>query len=146
MPTYTICAPAGGLTADQRATLAREVTRAHQHHTGAQTFFAQVMFVDVPSTSWFVGGVPIDTEQIFMHGQVRAGRSAEVKRALLEDLTAILSRVSNFPRHKVWGYISELNPSQMVEFGRILPEPGQESQWLAALPERDRAFLQSLGR
>ena len=58
MPTYTISAPAGRLTGTQKSQLAREVTRAHPQQTGAQTFFAQVMFVDVPASNWFVGGSP----------------------------------------------------------------------------------------
>jgi len=146
MPTYTISAPAGRLTAQQRAELAREVTQAHHRHTGAQTFFAQVMFNELPASHWFVGGAPIDSEQIFLHGYVRAGRSPEVKRALLEQLTAILSGVANVPSEKVWCYLSELPPSHMVEFGHVLPEPGQEAQWLSSLPDADRAFLQSIGR
>jgi phenylpyruvate tautomerase PptA (4-oxalocrotonate tautomerase family) len=146
MPTYTISAPVGRLSDEQRAALAREVTRAHRHHTGAQTFFAQVMFVDVPPSQWFIGGAPIEAGQIFIHGQVRAGRPAQVKRALLEDLTAIVSRESGFPRYKVWGYIHELPPSNMVEFGHVLPEPGHEVQWLESLPGADRDFLLSIGR
>ena len=84
MPTYTVTAPAGRLTGAQKATLAHEITRTHNKHTGAQTFFAQVMFVDFLQGNWFVGGVPIDQEQIFLHGQVRSGRPPEVKEALLK--------------------------------------------------------------
>ncbi len=146
MPTYTISAPAGRLTGTQKSQLAREVTRAHQQQTGAQTFFAQVMFVDVPASNWFVGGSPIDEQQIFIHGQVRSGRSPEVKRALLVQLVDIVAAVSAFPRNKVWGYLVELPPSHMAEYGHVLPEPGSEAEWLAAMPPDDRALMQAIGR
>lgn len=146
MPTYTVTAPAGRLTGAQKATLAHEITRTHNKHTGAQTFFAQVMFVDFLQGNWFVGGVPIDQEQIFLHGQVRSGRPPEVKEALLKELAAVVANVSKFPIRKVWGYLAELPPAHMMEYGHILPEPGTEAAWLAALPAEDRRFMESLAR
>jgi hypothetical protein len=37
-------------------------------------------------------------------------------------------------------YHNELNRTDMVEFGRVLPEPGNEQRWLDELPRdiRDR--------
>ena len=75
MPTYTVHAPAGRLSARQKEQLAKGITNAHNQFTGAQTFFAQVMFVDVAQDNWFIGGGPIGQSQIFLHGQIRAGRS-----------------------------------------------------------------------
>ena len=145
MPTYTVSSPAGRLTPAQRSALALEITRAHERRTGAQSFFAQVVFTDVPQSHWFVGGVPIDADQIFIQGQVREGRSGDIKRALLDDLTEIAARISMVPRRKVWVYLSEIPAARMVEFGHVLPAPGLEGEWLASLPEEDRAFLRSLG-
>ena len=34
----------------------------------------------------------------------------------------------------------------MVEYGYMLPEPGQESQWLADMPAEDRQMLEAVGR
>jgi len=144
MPTYTVHAPAGRLSSAQKADIAREITRAHHTHTGAQRFFAQVLFNDVPPGSWYVGGMPIDGEQIYLQGQVRAGRSEPVKKALLTELAEILVAGSGFPRHKTWVYLIELPPSHMVEYGHVLPQPGTEAAWLAALPGEDRAFMQSI--
>ena len=47
--------------------------------------------------------------------------------------------------HAVWIYLNELLPRQMIEFGHVLPEPGDESVWTAALAEEDRALMQSIG-
>jgi phenylpyruvate tautomerase PptA (4-oxalocrotonate tautomerase family) len=146
MPTYTITAPTGRLTTEQKSRLAEGVTRAHQQQTGAQGFFAQVVFVEVAASDWFVGGAPIEGDQLFIHGQIRAGRSADVKRALLMQLIDTVAAVCAAPNNKVWGYLVELPAAQMAEYGHVLPEPGGEGAWLAALPSEDRELMQSIGR
>jgi len=32
----------------------------------------------------------------------------------------------------------------MIEFGHLLPEPGDEHDWMTALPTEDRDFMQSI--
>ena len=145
MPTYTVHAPAGRLSAAQKRRVASEITRIHNQVTGAQSFFAQVMFVDVQAGNWFVGGAPMADEQIFVHGQIRAGRSSDVKKELLTELLEAVSGAASFNRNLTWGYIVELPPSQMAGYGHILPEPGTEVQWLAALPEADKALIETTG-
>jgi hypothetical protein len=39
--------------------------------------------------------------------------------------------------------MTDLVPRQMVEFGHVLPEAGDEARWAAALPEADRAYMES---
>jgi hypothetical protein len=39
----------------------------------------------------------------------------------------------------------ELPPSQMVEFGHVLPLHGGEVEWSAALPEAEKAPLEKIG-
>jgi hypothetical protein len=33
----------------------------------------------------------------------------------------------------------------MVEYGHVLPEPGDEATWMAGLPEADRARMLAVG-
>lgn len=145
MPTYTVHAPAGRLDADQRARIAAEITRVHKEVTGAQTFFAQVLFVDVPAGHWFVGGKPMAHEHVFVYGQIRAGRSSELKTALLVQLMAAVRAAAGLEPAQAWGYIVDVEASHMVEYGHVLPQPGSELQWLAALPAADRALMESVG-
>ena len=146
MPTYTITCPSGALTAEQKKRIAGEVTRVHSEVTGANTFFAQVLFSDAPEGNWFQGGVPAAGTPIFIHGQVRGGRPREMKSALLEQLVDVVANAAALPRRQVWGYILELPPSQMVEYGHVLPEPGCEADWLASLPPDEREIMQRMGR
>lgn len=146
MPTYTVFAPAGRLSAAHKQQLARAITEAHNRHTGASTFFAQVMFRELPAGDWYIGGAPIEGEQIFLHGQLRAGRTPEVKHALLAELSEVLGGIPGIARNRVWAYLIDLVPEQLVEYGHFLPQPGGEAAWMAALPAADRDYMQRVGR
>jgi phenylpyruvate tautomerase PptA (4-oxalocrotonate tautomerase family) len=143
MPTYIVTTLEGCLDTSKRAKIAAEITRIHSETTGAPTYFAQVIFADVPPDRYFVGGIPLKGHQVFVNGQIRAGRSTESKDALIAQITSAVAAASELPKRNVWVYITDLVPRQMVEFGHVLPEAGDEARWAAALPEADRAHLQS---
>lgn len=145
MPTYTVFSPSGQLSAEQRQAIAREVTAVHNAVTGANSFFAQVVFQDVEPGQWFMGGKPLEGRQIYLCGHIRGGRPAEVKGRLLIGMRDALVRCAGASPGEVWVYIVELPPSLMVEYGRVLPEPGQEQQWLEEMPAEDRARLEKIG-
>ena len=144
MPTYIVSAATGRLSAELKQRIAEDITRIHNQATGAQSFFAQVIFNDVPHGNHFVGGSPLRTEQIFVHGHIRAGRTAERKRELLEGMVDAISETTSVAKRYIWAYISELPPAQMIEYGHVLPEPGSEENWLSSLPAEDRDFMQSI--
>ena len=146
MPTYTVHASPGRLDAIQKKRIACEITRVHNQATGAQTFFAQVLFVEVQAGNWFVGGAPMVGEQIFVHGQIRAGRSPDAKKKLLTGLVDVVCEAASCARNLTWAYLVELPPALMVEYGHVLPEPGTEAQWLSSLPSGDVALMESIGR
>lgn len=145
MPTYTVFAPAGQLSSEQKRFIAGEITRTHSEVTGAPAFFAQVLFVDIAGGNWFVGGAALDSNQVYIHGHIRGGRCAEMKRSLIVGLRDALASGAGVPTNRVWAYISELPPAHMMEYGHVLPEPGGEAAWLEALPPADRAMMESAG-
>lgn len=142
MPTYTVMAPSGQLSSEQKRAIAEKVTRIHSEVTGAPSFFAQVLFVDIADGNWFVGGAALDSKQIYVHGHIRGGRSTEVKRALILGIRDALASGAGLPTSRVWSYIVELPPAHMIEFGHVLPEPGAEAVWLQNLPPEDRALIE----
>jgi phenylpyruvate tautomerase PptA (4-oxalocrotonate tautomerase family) len=143
MPTYTVTALEGCLDMSKRAKIASEITRIHRETTGAPSYFAQVIFTEVAPDCYFVGGGPLKGGQVFVNGQIRGGRSAETKDSLITQITAAVAEASKLLKRNVWVYITDLAPRQMVEFGHVLPEAGDEARWAAALPEADRAHMQS---
>lgn len=144
MPTYDCRAPAGLLDAGQRARIAADVTRIHGEVTGAADYFAQVIFTEVAAGSWFLGGTPLVGRTLFLHGHIRAGRSAGDRMRLVRRLVAALADGASLPLRSVWVYVTELPPRAMAEYGHILPEPGDEAAWFAALPPEDQEHLRAL--
>ena len=143
MPTYTVTSVEGCLDTSKRAKIASEITRIHSETTGAPTYFAQVIFAEIAPDRYFVSGTPLKGHQVFVNGQIRAGRSTESKDALIAQITMAVSDASKLAKRNIWVYITDLVPRQMVEFGHVLPEAGDEARWAAALPEADRAHMQS---
>lgn len=145
MPTYTVSTSPGHLDDATRPALARAITAAHTAATGAPGFFAQVKFDELEAGQHFVGGVPMTDDFVFVHGQIRSGRTPEQKRALLDALVATVIETIGIPRRAVWVYLVDLPPSNMVEFGHVLPEPGDEDAWLASLKTVDRIYFEARG-
>jgi phenylpyruvate tautomerase PptA (4-oxalocrotonate tautomerase family) len=150
MPTYVCTIRKGQLSPDQKSRIAAEVTRIHSEVTGAPTFFAQVIFEEVKPGNHFMGGVLLAHDQlynqIFVYGRVRAGRSVQDKLKMIKLMAEAVANAAGVSRTGVWIYIAKLPPRQMMEYGYVLPEPGDEEVWTNALPKEDREFMQSVGR
>ncbi|GJD95862.1 tautomerase family protein [Methylobacterium iners] len=146
MPTYTCQAAPALLTSSRRTALARAITMAHAEVTGAPAYFAQVIFQEVADGSHFIGGAPLTDDHLFVYGRIRAGRPAQMRRALIERLVADVAAAAAVPPFSVWVYLLELPASAMAEFGRVLPEPGDEAAWAASFPEDERERMTSLAQ
>ena len=144
MPTYIVRSTLPNLPTLTKQRIAQAITTAHADITGANTFFAQVVFDHAPGEDWFIGGVPLQGENLFVHGHVRSGRTDEQKRTLVERLVHDVAAASGLPTQSIWIYLSEIRPSLMAEFGHVLPEPGDEAAWFDALPEEDRRMLAAI--
>ena len=83
MPTYTVITSNLELNESKKKSIAEGITKIHSKTTGANTYFAQVIFNETKKNSHFMGGKVIKDEQIYLNGQIRAGRSKEVKDCLL---------------------------------------------------------------
>ena len=146
MPTYTVTAPKKSLSNEQKQRVAAAITDTHCETTAAPNYFAQVIFVEVKASNYFLAGRPLESQQVYVHGCIRAGRSAEVKSRLINGLMQAVADAAVVPRHQVWVYIAELPAAQIAELGHVLPEPGAEAAWNAALPAADRERMQAIGR
>lgn len=145
MPTYICTARDGALTKDQKAQIATEITRVHNNVTGAPRFFVQVLFNDLKAGSQFIGGARPPSDQVWIRGDIRAGRSEQDKARLLLDILHGFSRISGVPEADVWVYLTELPAKNMAEFGQVLPEPGAEEAWMAALPQAEQDRMRKMG-
>ncbi|WP_250478262.1 tautomerase family protein [Caballeronia sp. INML1] len=146
MPTYVVASAEGRFSSAEKNAIARGITDAHSAATGAQGFFAQVIFQEITSGNHFLGGSPLVSDQIFVHGHIRGGRTPDQKKQLLSEIVDAVCRGASADRRYVWAYVAELPPAQMVEFGKVLPEPGTEAQWLQAMSLEDRNYLLGIGK
>ena len=133
MPTYTLKYSNFNLSTEQKNSLANDISNTHSKFTGANTFFAQVIFQKNEKDSHFMGGKLVKTKEIFLNGQIRAGRTSKVKKQLILDLRKILIKNTKLQSDFVWVYLEDLLPDQMIEYGEILPKSGQEKKWFNSL-------------
>ena len=134
MATYNICYAGLSLAAHQKFTLAKAITKIHADVTGADAYFAQVIFAQVDIHNCFIGGVLLDEPHIFLSGQIRSGRGEQTKKQLLVELVIAIQSVSKLAGHQIWAYIDEIIPVQMIEYGQVLPAVGDEHIWFSTLP------------
>ena len=55
-----------------------------------------------------------------------------------------VSEISGVEESAIWVYLCNLAPDDMVEYGRVLPPPGQEQAWFEALPAELQRYLTSI--
>tara|TARA_A100001011_G_scaffold147618_1_gene155743 strand:+ start:668 stop:1108 length:441 start_codon:yes stop_codon:yes gene_type:complete len=144
MPTYTVTNSNFNLSSIQQTKLAKGITKVHNIVTGANTYFAQVIFNKTKKNNHFMGGKKVKQPSLFLFGQIRAGRSKKVKDKLISDLKNILVQNSKLDETQVWVYINDLPPSQMIEYGAVLPESGKEKEWFKNLSPKLRKKLSSI--
>jgi phenylpyruvate tautomerase PptA (4-oxalocrotonate tautomerase family) len=144
MPTYTVTNSNFNLTSKQQQNLAEGITKVHNIVTGANTYFAQVIFNKTKKNNHFMGGKKVKEPSIFLLGQIRAGRTKNVKDKLISELKNILVKKSKLDETQVWVYINDLPPSQMIEYGAVLPESGKESEWFKNLSSKLKKKLSNI--
>ena len=145
MPTYTVTNSNFNLTSKDQKKLAEGITKVHNVVTGANTYFAQVIFNKTKNNNHFMGGKKVKEPSIFLLGQIRAGRPKKIKDKLISDLRDIIIKNSKLNETQIWVYILDLPPSQMIEYGEVLPESGKEKQWFSKLSKKLKIKLSKIG-
>ena len=146
MPTYTVKYSNFNLSQRQKNLLASDISNTHSKCTGANTFFAQVIFQKNEKNSHFMGGKLVKTKEIFLNGQIRSGRTPKVKKQLILSLRKILIKNTNLKKDYVWVYLEDLIPDQMIEYGEVLPQSGQERKWFNSLAPSLRKRLKKMDK
>ena len=144
MPTYTVKYSNFNLSQKQKTSLANDISNTHSKFTGANTFFAQVIFQKNEKKSHFMGGKLVKTKEIFLNGQIRSGRTSKVKKQLILGLRKILIKNTNLKKDFVWVYLEDLLPDQMIEYGEVLPKSGEEKKWFSSLAPSLRKRLRKM--
>ena len=144
MPTYIVKYSNIKLSQKQKNSIAKDITNTHSKFTGANNFFAQVIFQKNQKNAHFMGGKLVKSKEIFLNGQIRAGRTLKVKKQLILGLRKILIKNTKLQRDYVWVYLEDLLPDQMIEYGEVLPKSGQEKKWFNSLSPSLRERLKKI--
>ncbi|EON19517.1 4-oxalocrotonate tautomerase-like protein [Cupriavidus sp. GA3-3] len=144
MPTYVCWTKTGRLSSEQRAQIAKSVTEIHHEVGRAPRYFVQVIFNELGAQSHFIGGTEASVDQIWIRADIRSGRTQEQKDQLLMRIADEVSEIAGTSKESVWVYISDIPGPSVLEFGRILPPPGEEDTWFAALSVELQERLRSL--
>ncbi len=144
MPTYVCSVPPKMLSDTQKTQIAEAITRRHSETTGAPSFFVQVQIDESPAKVRFLGGSSAD-HHIWIRGDIRAGRSEDVRQRLMLNIMKDVSTIARVKEQDIWVYLCNLEPTDMVEFGHVLPPPGEEQAWFESLPVELQQYLKKLG-
>jgi phenylpyruvate tautomerase PptA (4-oxalocrotonate tautomerase family) len=128
----------------KRSAIASAISKAHSDATGAPPFFVQVIFEEAKPGHRFLGGSQIN-DHVWIRGDIRAGRILEVRKSLMLSIMKDISKIMGLMETQVWVYLNSLEPTDMVEYGHVLPAPGEEKVWFEALPQSLKDYLLSLG-
>ncbi len=141
MPTYNVSTVGVSLSEGQQAEIAELITASHHENTGAPGFFAQVFFIDHHQKHHYLGGKRNSAPHVFIHGLIRGGRSIDAKKALMAAVVEGAARICSVGNEDVWMYIQDIDAEQMIEYGRVLPQPGEEAAWRSGISKEKEAAL-----
>ncbi len=98
------------------------VTDVHCRHTGAPRTFVNVQFSH---------NVPLRPGiDLHIFGSVRSGRTLQTNDALEADMVAEMAKIAGLSLPQVDFSLFSVPASWVMEGGVVLPEPGEEAQWL----------------
>ncbi len=125
MPLYLCNALPDAIPSVARAAIAADVTRIHCDTTGAPPSFVHVFFLDnLPQPA-------IGDHRAVVSGRIRSGRSDEQKRQITDQIAESLKRHAGLTEAETEVSTIDVAASLVMEGGVILPEPGDEADWLA---------------
>jgi phenylpyruvate tautomerase PptA (4-oxalocrotonate tautomerase family) len=137
MPTYVCTAAVNRLTADQKQAIAKVLATAHAEETHVPPYIVQVIFNELLPGKHFINGYPVGPDQIWIRGDIRAGRTDAQKTAIVTRMAKLVSEVTLIDPSFFWIYLCDI--TKMIEFGSVMPEPGGEAEWIAAIPKDIKA-------
>lgn len=88
-----------------------------------------------------MGGRVNTAPQVYVHGLVREGRSIEMKQALMSQMLEEIAHIVDITGENFWIYLQDIPATQMIEFGRFLPAPGDEAEWERGMSPEKRSSL-----
>ncbi len=126
MPLYLCNAAKGALTDAAKEKIASDVTRIHCDVTDAPPDFVHVFFLEDAEH------LPLNGQTALLIGSIRAGRTDEQKAQIVREIRAAFEAHTDIDPDKTFVTTVDTPASWVMEGGDILPEPGEEAEWMEA--------------
>jgi len=130
MPIYQCAYQHGQLSGDMKAKIATAITDAHVEATGAPRVFVHVFFNEMPPGIAYSAGEP-DAKVTGITGQIRQGRTLDQKQKLIKQIVTSWTEITGQSPKQVIAGLTEIDSDITMEYGLILPKPGDEPEWFA---------------
>ena len=125
MPLYRCTVCEGSTTYEQRSQIAKEVTRIHCEVTGAPPMFVHTFFIEDRD------GMLADGTRAVVIGSIRAGRTDAQKVRIASEIKSAFTRICRMTPDESMVVTVDMPARWVMEGGAIMPEPGEEADWLA---------------
>lgn len=132
MPLYLCSSKSGSIPEDKKQKISQAVTDVHCHVTGAPPTFVHVFFfeaeqVGVLQSLWGGDASPAEYQ---LFGNIRSGRTDAIKMELVEGMRRAVAKVLDVDFSEVLMSTKDIQAKWVMEGGDLLPEPGEEEEWL----------------
>ena len=126
MPLYMCNAKTGLIDQAAKEKIADAITRIHCDVTDAPPDFVHAFFFeDAPHA-------PLDGNAALLFGSIRAGRTDSQKAQIAGEMKQAIHDHTQIPLDQIATLIRDVPARWVMEGGDIMPEPGEEAEWLAA--------------
>ena len=127
MPLYVCNARKGAISHEAKEKIAADITHIHCEVTDAPPDFVHAFFFEESDDP------TLGDKSAVLHGNIRHGRNDEQKAEIVEHMRESIHAHSGLPKDEITATTSDTPASWVMEGGELLPEPGEEAEWMEAL-------------
>lgn len=137
MPLYSLTST-DNISDTKKKKLVNLFTDAHCNIMIAPEQFVHVLFTD---------GIPLlENKSLYVHANVRKGRDQNKIKTLCEVITKECAQILDVSQDKIHINLAEIEAKWCMEGGYIMPDPGEEDEWIEkvtnALANRKTSLLE----
>ena len=126
MPLYICNAAKDVIDEAAKPKIAADITRIHCDITGAPPTFVHAFFFE-ETPQW-----PLTDNDAFLFGSIRQSRTDAQKAQIVDEMRRSIYAHTGISLDRIRANIVDVPASWVMEGGDLLPEPGEEAEWLAA--------------
>ncbi|MEM6818140.1 MAG: tautomerase family protein [Pseudomonadota bacterium] len=124
MPLYLCNTTRGAINDDAKRKIAADITRIHCDVTGAPAQFVHAFFVENDTAP------PLGDKTAVLFATIRAGRTEDQKARIIAEMQDSVRTHAALDSDAVGMITADVPASWAFEGGEVMPEPGEEAEWL----------------